>query len=69
MTPKGDTEFQICIIRVSLGILGVLWCIKSYQSVLLWYPRSSLGYPWGSYWRVWNTNESLGVSRVLNLYY
>lgn len=38
--PKGDTEFQICIIRVSLGILGVLS-----KAINLYY-YGILGVPW-----------------------
>lgn len=58
------------------GILGVVWCIKSYKSVFLGYLLEflgiSVGFPRvyrGFQRRVWDTNESPMVSRIFNLNY
>ena len=65
VSPQGYQEFKICIIRVSLRFLGVLWCIRSYKSVLLGYLWGSLGYNWGTKGKGWplHSNETpLGIN-------
>ena len=47
MSPQGYQEFEFFIFRVSLRFLWILWCIKSYKSVLFRHLWGSLGYPWG----------------------